>query len=47
MIRYRAAWILPIAAAPIRSGFVTIADGRIVDAKSIIGLLLALDRTAT
>jgi cytosine/adenosine deaminase-related metal-dependent hydrolase len=30
LIRYRAAWILPIAAAPIRAGFVTIDGGRIV-----------------
>jgi aminodeoxyfutalosine deaminase len=34
LIRYRAAWILPIAAAPIRPGFVTIADRRIVRVSS-------------
>ena len=30
MIRYRAAWILPIVSAPVRTGFVTVDDGRIV-----------------
>ena len=30
MIRYRAGWILPISAAPIRGGFVTIDRGRIL-----------------
>ena len=34
MIRYRAAWILPIAAAPIRGGLVTVDRGRIVGVSS-------------
>ncbi len=34
MIRYRAAWILPIVAAPVRAGFVTIDRGRIVRAST-------------
>jgi len=34
LIRYRAAWILPIAAAPIRGGLVTVDRGRIVGVSS-------------
>jgi aminodeoxyfutalosine deaminase len=30
LIRYRAAWILPIVSDPVRTGFVTVEDGRIV-----------------
>ena len=31
MIRYRAAWIVPVAAPPIRDGWLDVAEGRVVD----------------
>ena len=30
MIRYHAAWVVPVSAAPIRNGTVVVHDGRIV-----------------
>lgn len=37
MIRYRAAWVLPVAGPPIRDGQVAVADGRIVAVASARG----------
>src|SRR5204862_5428852 len=44
LIRYRAAWILPIGAAPIRAGFVIVERGRIVSVSSHDGLPSASDQ---
>ena len=41
LIRYRAAWVLPIAAPPIRDGWVAVDRGRIVALRSAAGAVPA------
>jgi len=47
LIRYRAGWILPIAAPPIRAGFVTVDRGRIARVSTVDEQLSAWRETET